>query len=103
MKERRTLLLAIALLALVVRLIYIWQISHAPFFHLRLGDAAEYHQWALRIVGGDWRGEGVFYQAPLYPYFLAVCTAPSVMASRWCASSRRSSAQARACCWPRPA
>ena len=71
MKERRTLLLAIALLALVLRLIYIWQISHAPFFHLRLGDAAEYHQWALRIVGGDWRGEGVFYQAPLYPYFLA--------------------------------
>lgn len=69
--ERRTLLLAIALLALVVRLIYIWQISHAPFFHLRLGDAAAYHQWALRIVDGDWRGEGIFYQAPLYPYFLA--------------------------------
>ncbi len=71
MKKRRTLLLAIALLALVLRLIYIWQISHAPFFHLRLGDAAAYHRWALRIVGGDWRGEGVFYQAPLYPYFLA--------------------------------
>jgi len=71
MKERRTLLLAIALLALVLRLIYIWQISHAPFFHLRLGDAAAYHRWALSIVGGDWRGEGVFYQAPLYPYFLA--------------------------------
>ena len=71
MKERRTLLLAIAVLALILRLIYIWQISYAPFFHLRLGDAAEYHQWALRIVGGDWRGEGVFYQAPLYPYFLA--------------------------------
>jgi Tfp pilus assembly protein PilF len=71
MKERRTLLLAIALLALILRLIYIWQISYAPFFHLRLGDAAEYHQWALRIADGDWRGEGVFYQAPLYPYFLA--------------------------------
>ena len=71
MRERRTLLLAIALLALVLRLIYIWQISDAPFFHLRLGDAAAYHEWALRIVGGDWRGDGVFYQAPLYPYFLA--------------------------------
>ena len=71
MTDRRTLLLAIALLALVLRLIYIWQISYAPFFHLRLGDAAAYHQWALRIVDGDWRGEGVFYQAPLYPYFLA--------------------------------
>jgi 4-amino-4-deoxy-L-arabinose transferase-like glycosyltransferase len=71
MTERRTQLLAIALLALVLRLIYIWQISHAPFFHLRLGDAAAYHQWALQIVDGNWRGEGVFYQAPLYPYFLA--------------------------------
>ena len=68
---RWTLLLAVALLALVLRLVYIWQISHAPFFDLRLGDAESYHQWALRIVAGDWLGEGVFYQAPLYPYFLA--------------------------------
>ncbi len=68
---RWTLLLAVGLLALVLRLVYIWQISHAPFFDLRLGDAEAYHQWALRIANGDWLGEGVFYQAPLYPYFLA--------------------------------
>jgi hypothetical protein len=68
---RWNLLLGVALLALVVRLVYIWQISHAPFFTLRLGDAEAYHQWALRIAGGDWIGDGVFYQAPLYPYFLA--------------------------------
>ena len=68
------LLLAVTLLALVVRLIYIKQISYAPFFDLRLGDADAYHQWAMRIAGGDWLGRsiGVFYQAPLYPYFLAV-------------------------------
>ena len=72
--HRWTLLLAVALLALVVRLVYIKEISAAPFHDLRLGDAASYHQWALRIAGGDWLGEGVgvFYQAPLYPYFLAV-------------------------------
>ena len=99
--QRWTLLLAVALLALIVRLIYIWQISHAPFFHLRMGDAAAYHQWARRIVGGDWRGEGVFYQAPLYPYFLAPCTACSATAWPWCVSSRRSSALGRACCWRR--
>ena len=23
-----------------------------------------------RIAAGDWLGQGVFYQAPLYPYFL---------------------------------
>jgi tetratricopeptide (TPR) repeat protein len=66
-----TPLLAVAVLALVVRLVYLWQVSQAPFFHLRLGDAAAYHDWALRIVGGNWRGDSVFYQAPLYPYFLA--------------------------------
>jgi 4-amino-4-deoxy-L-arabinose transferase-like glycosyltransferase len=68
---RWTLMLAVGLLALVLRLVYIWQISHAPFFDLRLGDAEAYHQWALRIANGDWLGEGVFYQVPLYPYFLA--------------------------------
>jgi len=71
---RWNLLLAVALLALVVRLVYIKQISNAPFYALRIGDAAAYHQWALQIANGDWlgRGVGVFYQAPLYPYFLAV-------------------------------
>ena len=59
-------------LAFAVRCLYLWQISHAPFFELRLGDAEAYHAWALRIAAGDWLGHGVFYQAPLYPYFLAI-------------------------------
>jgi 4-amino-4-deoxy-L-arabinose transferase-like glycosyltransferase len=70
--RRWNLLLAVAFLALVVRLIYLTQIAHAPFFNLRLGDADAYHQWALRIAAGDWLGQGVFYQSPLYPYFLAL-------------------------------
>ncbi len=57
-------------MALVLRLVYITQISRAPFFDLRIGDARAYHEWALRIAGGDWLGGDVFYQAPLYPYFL---------------------------------
>ena len=35
-----------------------------------MGDAREYDAWAQRIAGGDWVGSGVFYQAPLYPYFV---------------------------------
>jgi 4-amino-4-deoxy-L-arabinose transferase-like glycosyltransferase len=69
---RWTLLLAVALLALVLRLVYIMQLAQAPFFDLRIGDARAYHEWALRIAGGDWLGKDVFYQAPLYPYFLAL-------------------------------
>ena len=70
--RRTNLLLGVALLALFTRLTYLWQIAHAPFFSLRIGDAAAYHEWALRIAKGDWRGSGVFYQAPLYPYLLAL-------------------------------
>src|SRR5438270_11320950 len=59
-------------LAFLLRCLYLFQIQNAPFFELRLGDAAAYHDWARRIAGGDWLGHDVFYQAPLYPYFLAV-------------------------------
>ncbi|WP_338030025.1 tetratricopeptide repeat protein [Fuerstiella marisgermanici] len=39
---------------------------------MRLGDSLRYREWALEISGGDWLGSEVFYQAPLYPYLLAV-------------------------------
>ena len=69
-----TLLAAIIifLVALVVRLIHVWQIRKAPFFDVLMGDARGYDEWARRIAGGEWIGKDVFYQAPLYPYFLGV-------------------------------
>jgi len=45
-----TLLLAVVLLALVLRLVYVWQISHALFFDLRLGDAEAYLRCETRYV-----------------------------------------------------
>jgi tetratricopeptide (TPR) repeat protein len=68
----KRVVVAIWIGALAVRCLYIWQIADAPFFDLRIGDAEAYHLWAQRIAAGDWRGQGVFYQAPLYPYFLAI-------------------------------
>src|SRR4051812_46514037 len=58
--------------ALMLRLLYIWQIRDAPFFDLLMGDARSYDEWGQRIAAGDWIGHDVFYQAPLYPYFLGV-------------------------------
>ena len=58
--------------ALAVRLIHVWQIRNAPFFAVLIGDARGYDEWAERIAGGDWVGRDVFYQAPLYPYFLGL-------------------------------
>src|SRR5712692_4719938 len=60
----------IFVVAFTLRLIHIWQIRRSPFFSVLLGDARGYDEWAQRIAGGDWIGRDVFYQAPLYPYFL---------------------------------
>ena len=62
----------ILVVAFVMRAVYLWQARHAPEFSLLVGDAVTYDGWASRIAGGDWLGEGVFYQAPLYPYFLGM-------------------------------
>ncbi|KAB2958966.1 MAG: hypothetical protein F9K18_11805, partial [Thermoanaerobaculia bacterium] len=56
--------------ALAVRLLYLHQLSGTPLGTWLLGDAAAYDAWARRIAAGDWWGDEVFYQAPLYPYFL---------------------------------
>lgn len=56
--------------ALVVRAIYLLEVSRSPFFRILVGDAAFYDAWAGDIQH-DWLGKEIFYQAPLYPYFLA--------------------------------
>lgn len=60
----------IFLAALAVRLLHLWQIKPSPFFDVLLGDANGYDAWAQRLAAGDWVGSEVFYQAPLYPYFV---------------------------------
>jgi tetratricopeptide (TPR) repeat protein len=42
----------------------------SPFFDALLGDARSYDAWGHRIAAGDVIGRDVFYQAPLYAYFL---------------------------------
>ena len=70
--DRLWWLLAVFGVGLALRLLHVWQIHGAPFFDLKLGDAQAYDLWAQQIVGGNWIGTDVFYQAPLYPYFLAL-------------------------------
>ncbi|MBW1846920.1 MAG: glycosyltransferase family 39 protein, partial [Deltaproteobacteria bacterium] len=64
--------LLIFLVALVVRAVYLWEMRDAPVSTLLLGDAQSYDAWAQEISSGNWFGDRVFYQAPLYPYFLAL-------------------------------
>ena len=58
--------------ALLLRLINVLQTVEMPTVVQLLGDAKGYFDWATRIAGGQWYGTETFYQAPLYPYMLAV-------------------------------
>ena len=63
---------AVLLLAVVVRMLYLYEISDNPFFRHLLIDESSYDRWARQIAAGEWLGKEVFYQDPLYPYFLGV-------------------------------
>ena len=63
---------ALFLVALAVRLLHLWAIHDTVLFDVLMGDARSYDAWAQRLAAGDWFGTDVFYQAPLYPYFLGV-------------------------------
>jgi 4-amino-4-deoxy-L-arabinose transferase-like glycosyltransferase len=67
----RALLAGILILAATLRLTHVLALRPLPLFDLLVIDSAVYDQWAQRIAAGDWLGAGVFYQDPLYPYFLA--------------------------------
>lgn len=67
-----SVLLAILTVALLVRLGHWWAVCDKPFVAQLVVDSREYDRWAREIAGGAWLGSQVFFQAPLYPYFLAV-------------------------------
>ncbi len=72
--------------ALALRIVYLVEMRHEDLFHVVMGDALSYDDWGARIAAGHWVGEGVFYQAPLYPYFLGVVYSlfgHSLAAARW--------------------
>ena len=56
--------------AVAVRLVHVWQMRDTLYFSVLMGDSRGYDAWARQIASGDWIGRDVFYQAPLYPYFL---------------------------------
>ena len=58
--------------AMLLRLIHLFQLRDVIVFATLIGDGQVYNDWAVRIAAGDWLGSDLFYQSPLYPYFLAV-------------------------------
>lgn len=58
--------------AALLRVAHVMALSTTPFFDNLGLDCLVYDEWAQRIAAGDWMGSRIFYQDPLYPYFLGV-------------------------------
>jgi tetratricopeptide (TPR) repeat protein len=65
-------MIAIAVVALALRLAHLAYLRRTPLFSVLIGDALQYDTWARQIASGQWVGSEVFYQTPLYPYLLAI-------------------------------
>ena len=75
---RHPLILVIGLAALV-RVAYLVGLRTSPFFAVPVVDAETYSRMAHAIAAGDLRGgDTVYWQAPLYPYFLGLLTASNL-------------------------
>ncbi|MCK4385107.1 MAG: tetratricopeptide repeat protein [candidate division Zixibacteria bacterium] len=65
-------ILGLFIFAFLVRFIYLNQMKNSPLFDAPLIDAKYHDQWAQTILKGQDFAKGVFFRAPLYPYFLAL-------------------------------
>jgi 4-amino-4-deoxy-L-arabinose transferase-like glycosyltransferase len=64
---------AVIALGALLRTAHYFQIkANDPYFALPTVDPRVYHEWAIRLSGGDWIGTDVFEMSPGYPYFLGV-------------------------------
>jgi tetratricopeptide (TPR) repeat protein len=59
------------LVALLARLVVLLSFSESPHFGVQGGDSKFYHDWALRILHGQWTDHHAFYGLPGYAYLLA--------------------------------
>lgn len=67
---QRIVLASILFLAALARVALTLSLKEKPYFYEPVVDSAAYDRWAQEIARGDVVGKQVFYQDPLYPYFL---------------------------------
>lgn len=72
MTANRRLLIFIFLFALLIRLLYVFSISHNPLFDNPAMDAGFHDEWAQQMAKGDFAGYGAYFRSPLYAYLLGL-------------------------------
>lgn len=69
----RWTLLVLFVLTVALRLVVLAQYeAQHPLAAHPVIDERSYVEWGARIAGGEWLGREVFFQEPLYPYFIGV-------------------------------
>jgi len=68
-KEKKFLIF-LFLGALVVRIIYLWEMSASPYFGAPFLDELYHLNWARDVAMGRWLRHDAFFRAPLYSYLL---------------------------------
>ncbi len=63
---------ALMLVSAAVRQVFYFQITGDDLAAVPLLDCQAYHDWAARLVAGDWGWHETYWMGPLYPHLLAV-------------------------------
>lgn len=67
--------LLVFIVAVSARLGYLANIMDSPYYdvsYMRNSDPYNFFTWGFSIISGQALGRGIYYQSPLYPYFLAL-------------------------------
>lgn len=71
--RQKSLMAIIFVIAFALRLLFLIQISDAPYFDKPSGDSKVFFDRSQEIIDGDVLGREIFfYSSPPYPYFLAL-------------------------------
>ncbi len=65
-------ILAIAFVAFVLRLVYVYQLRRSPYFASPEMDSLYNHQWGEALAKGEPFVSGPYFRPPLYPMFLGL-------------------------------
>jgi tetratricopeptide (TPR) repeat protein len=95
-RRRWAALLILGGLALLIRLVYLYELKDSPFFSVLIGDSLQFDTLARQISAGKWTGDAVFYQPQFYPYFLSAIY--NVFGHDWIAARVLQSALGAASC-----
>jgi tetratricopeptide (TPR) repeat protein len=71
-RTRIHLLLSLLLFSAAVRMAFFLQLGETDLATVPLLDSETYHDWAARLVAGDWGWNETYWMGPLYPHFLAL-------------------------------